>query len=117
VTRRVFVESRSTHESADVGVYLELISSLHARTSIASAGTDDTVTVFLVQNGVFLARRAVESAVSTLVGTPGVRVLVDDFSLRHRSCVLEELVPGIHIASMRELVALIARFDCVAVWH
>src|SRR5579883_2668965 len=72
----LLIESRDPFESNDVPYYYELAKALR------EAGNE--VTLFLVQNGVLAARPSAPAAALSALGQSGVKVLVVEFSLRHR---------------------------------
>ena len=107
MAKYLLIESRDPQEAAAVAEFTDLARDLKA------AGND--VTLFLVQNGAFAARRGfVGSQVENL---KGVDVLADDFSLRQRGITNGDLVPGVKIAGMGELVDLLVQPDVRPMWH
>jgi predicted peroxiredoxin len=107
MARYLLIESSDPQESAAVGEYLDLARDLKA------AGND--VTLFLVQNGVFAARKGFAgSRVGELRGVP---VLADDFSLRQRGIADGEVAAGVRVSGMGELVDLLVQPELRAMWH
>ncbi|GIU84225.1 MAG: hypothetical protein KatS3mg008_1000 [Acidimicrobiales bacterium] len=105
----LIVESREPFGSRDVERMWDLAEQL------AKAG--DEVTVFLVQNGV-LPVRTTSAAASRLAGLAGrVRVLADEFSLRERAIRSEELVAGVRVSNVDELVDLMLAEGTKVIWH
>ena len=82
----LLIESRDPLESSDVDRYFFDLAAELARRG-------ETVTLFLVQNGVFPARRSAHSAGLERVAKAGVEILADDFSLRERG--VGEVVSGV----------------------
>jgi predicted peroxiredoxin len=107
MAKYLLIESRDPQEASAVGEFADLARDLKA------AGND--VTLFLVQNGAFAARKGFAgSQVETL---KGVSVLADDFSLRQRGIANGDLAPGVKIAGMGELVDLLVQPDVRPMWH
>jgi predicted peroxiredoxin len=88
----LLIESRDPFETQDAAYYYEL------ETNLAKAG--NTVTLFLVQNGVFPARQGAKSHLLAAVAAAGVEVLVDEYSLRERGIAAERLVSGVKPAPL-----------------
>ena len=72
----LLIESRDPFEWSDVPNHYELARDL--------AKDGNTVTLFLVQNGVLAARKSTRSAALESLAKDGVEVLADEFSLRER---------------------------------
>jgi predicted peroxiredoxin len=85
-------ESQDPLESAQVPRHYELAAALK------KAGNQ--VTLFLVQNGVLGARRALRSEAVLGLVAAGVEVLADDFSLRERGVNASRLSPGVKVATI-----------------
>jgi predicted peroxiredoxin len=108
MTEYLLIESRDPSEATDVGYFYDLASGLKA------AG--NTVTLFLVQNGVFPARQSsISQSLARAAGT-GVEVLADDFSLRERGITPERLTAGVKPAPIEVVVDRLAA-GCKALWH
>lgn len=107
MAKYLLIESRDPQEAAAVGEYCDLARDLQAQ------GND--VTLFLVQNGVFAARRGFQGSRAGQLG--GVSVLADDFSLRQRGIANGEVAPGVRIAGTGEIVDLLVQPDVRAMWH
>jgi predicted peroxiredoxin len=84
-------ESQEPFESAEVPRHYQLIAGLKAR--------GNQVTLFLVQNGVFAARRRVHSDGIRRLIEAGVEV-VDDFSVKERGLAASRLAAGVKVASL-----------------
>jgi predicted peroxiredoxin len=105
----LLIESRDTLESSDVTSFYELATGL--------AGQGEPVTLFLVQNGVFSARRGARMAAALdAVTTAGVEVLADDFSLRERGISSERLAPRVTAAPLDAVVDRLVE-GRKALWH
>ncbi len=105
----VFIESRDPFESPDTSFLAETVSSLKKR--------GNNVTVFLVQNGVFAARKQSRKSHLPQLLESGVTILADDFSLRERGIQSDECQSAIKSASIDQLVDLIVQDHTKAVWH
>jgi sulfur transfer complex TusBCD TusB component (DsrH family) len=109
VSNYVFVESRDPFESPDTAFLADTATSLKKR--------GNTVTVFLVQNGVFSARKQARRSHLAQLLESGVTVLADDFSLRERGIELEECQGTVKTASIDQLVDLLVQENTKAIWH
>jgi len=107
MSQYVFIESRDPFESRDT----EFVE----QTALAIKERGHTVTVFLVQNGVFAARD--NTGQLGRLAQAGVILLADDFSLRERGIKTEELAQGIAEAGIDRLVDAIAQAQTKAIWH
>ena len=107
----VLIESRDPFEYADTNYMYSTAGDLAAR------GND--VLLYLIQNGVFCARRDVANnpLASLRQNAPSVRVEVDDFSLRERGIGSNSLVDGINISNVDNLVDLLVQEGNKIVWH
>ncbi len=108
MAKYLLIESRDPFESGDVPYYYDLAANL------AKAG--NTVTLFLVQNGVLPARRSVQSEALAAVAKAGVEVLADGFSLRERGIADERLTAGVKPAPIDVVVDQLAE-GRKALWH
>ena len=104
----VLIESRDPFECRDVDHYYELASSL--------ADEGNSVTIFLVQNGVLPARQGAQASGLAAVIEAGVRVCADDFSLRERAIAADRLVGGVRAAPLDEVIDSLAAGHKV-LWH
>lgn len=97
----LFIESRDPFTSK------EALNDYEMAARLARAG--NTVTVFLVQNGVLPARR--DSVPNSLanVAANGVEILSDEFSLRERGIARDELVEGVSPAGLEAVVDHLAQ--------
>jgi len=92
------IESRSPFDSAEVTHNYQLASDL------ANAGHE--VTLFLVENGVFVTRS--QASVHSFNNLEKVALLVDDFSLRERGIELSEVRSEIKPANLGLVVDAMA---------
>ena len=104
----LFIESRDPFESADSGFFAELAEGVQAR--------GNQTTVFLVQNGAFLARPGsrFNDRIERLLKNK-VKVLVDRFALRERA--ITEVLPGVEAVDMDRFVQLLMEPEVKALWH
>ena len=107
MTAYVLIESRDPFESRDT----EFVE----QTAIALKERGHAVTVFLVQNGVFAARKTTGRL--RRLAEAGVTLLADDFSLHERGIQPDELAPGIEASGIDRLVMAIAQANTKAIWH
>ena len=89
-------ESQEPFESAEVHRHYELAAGL--------AREGNAVTVFLIQNGVLVARRSAGSDALAALARAGALVLADDFSLKERGIPPSRLAEGVKIASLDQAV-------------
>ena len=101
------IESRDPQEAGSVGEFTDMARDLQA------AGNE--VTLFLVQNGVFAARKGFQG--SRLAQLGEVSVLADDFSLRQRGITDGEVAAGVRASGIGALVDLLAEPGVRAMWH
>jgi sulfur relay (sulfurtransferase) complex TusBCD TusD component (DsrE family) len=104
----LLIESRDPFESSDAGYLAALAEDL--------AKSGHRVTVFLVQNGVFPARRGSRSG--RIAGLPalGIEVLADDFSLHERGIAPARLIAGVKPAPIDVVIDHLAG-GSRAIWH
>lgn len=107
MTAYVLIESRDPFESRDTQ-FVE-------QTAIAIKERGHAVTVFLVQNGVFAARK--NAGQLRRLREAGVTLLADDLSLRERGIKAEDLAQGIQESGIDRLVDAIAQANTKAIWH
>ena len=103
----VLIESSDPFESRDT----EFVE----QTAIAIKERGHRVTVFLLQNGVFAARKTTSRL--QRLRDAGVILLADDFSLRERGIEGAEITWGVQEASIDTLVDLVMRPNAKAIWH
>jgi predicted peroxiredoxin len=108
MSKYLFIESRDPFDSNDVAQNYELAEGL------AKAGHQ--VTFFLVQNGVFPARRSSRSGRLSDLAKAGVEVLADDFSLRERGIPEGRLAAGVKASPLDVVVDQLAE-GRKALWH
>ena len=106
----LLIESRDAFEYGDVGYFYNLAKDL--------AGGGNDVTLFLIQNGVLMARQGVAaSPVPELIKGGKVQVLADDFCLKERGIQSNALLSGVKASNVNALVDLLAADGVKAVWH
>lgn len=107
MVRYLLIESRDPQEGSAVADYADLARDLR--------GAGNEVTLFLVQNGVFAARKGFAGSRVGQVG--GAAVLADGFSLRQRGIDAAEVAPGVKVSEIGDLVDLLVQPDVRAMWH
>jgi len=105
----VFIESRDPFESPDT--------SFVANTATALKKRGNSVTVFLVQNGVLAIRKQARKSQLSQLFESGVTVLADDFSLRERGLDSTETHNAVKTSRIDDLVDLLVQPNTKAVWH
>lgn len=108
MTEYCLIESRDPFESRDVHFTYELAADLSKQ--------GHTVILFLVQNGVLPARVAAETGLTAVAASPGVSVVVDDFSLRERGIKEERVHDELLVSSLDVVVDCLAR-GARTIWH
>ena len=103
----VLIESRDPFESRDT----EFVE----QTALTIKERGHWVTVFLLQNGVFAARRTT-ARLQRLIDA-GVILLADDFSLRERGIEAADLAHGVNESGINSLVDTITQPNTKAIWH
>jgi hypothetical protein len=104
----LFIESRDPYDAGDTQHFHELIKGVRQR--------NNTVTLFLIQNGVLSTRPGAKfSERYGELTRSGITVLADEFSLRERA--IERLVEGVQKADVNQLVDLLFEADTKAIWH
>ena len=104
----LLIESRDPFESNDVGYFYNLAEGL--------LRDGNSVTLFLVQNGVLPARWGAANEGLAAAAAHGVKVLADDFSLRERGIEQGALKGGVQAGAIDEVVTLLAG-GAKALWH
>ena len=104
----LLIESSDPFAAGDVDYYYGLAKDL------ATAG--NTVTLFLVQNGVLAVRAGARSTALAKVAGGGVSVLADDFSLRERGIAADGLIEGVAPAPLDTVIDHLAD-GAKVVWH
>ncbi len=111
MARYVLIESRDPFEYGDANYMYDLAGDL--------AGKGNQVDLFLVQNGVLTTRRGVKNnplAGLKQRGAP-VNVAADDFSLRERGISPSDVLEGVQISNIDNLVDQLVQDDAKIVWH
>lgn len=96
----MLIASRDPFTSNDVKRCYELAASF--------ARKGNQVTLFMIQNGVFAARRGPESSRLQELSKAGVRVLADEFSLRERGIAQTRLADGVGAAPLDAVMDALA---------
>lgn len=86
------------------------------RTATDLAATGNEVTLFLLQNGVFLARRGARGDCIEAVQSANISVLADDFSLRERGIGADRLSPQVSPSPLEAIIDWLAAGSKV-IWH
>lgn len=100
MAKYLLIESRDPLESKDVERQHEL--------ALGLVKEGNQVTLFLVQNGVFPARKGPSSDALAKLAKAGVQVLADDFSLRERAIGADRLAPGVQPAKIDVVIDQLA---------
>ena len=106
----LLIESRDPFECADSKHFFDLAQSL------AKDKASAPVTLFLVQNGVFPARKCEHSPALAALRKGGVEVLADEFSLRERGIPSARLISGVQAAALDVVLDQLAE-GRKALWH
>src|SRR5262249_24528040 len=77
------------------------------------------VTIYLLQDGVFTARRTYRAGAALVdeADRSGVKPLADAVSLRQRGVVGERVAKGVSVAEINELAELLMERSDKAIWH
>jgi len=105
----IFIETTDPFSSAD--------SNFVADTAIGLRQNGHNVTIFFVQNGVLVLRKAATRSSVSLLVDADIKLLADDFSLRERGILSDELSDGVRPADIGTLADLLIRDDTKALWH
>ena len=108
MAKYLLIESRDPFENNGVARQYDLAASL--------ARESNTVTLFLVQNGVLPARRGKYSELLSVTAKAGVEVLADDFSLRERGIAASRLADGVRPSPLSIVIDQLAE-GRKAIWH
>jgi predicted peroxiredoxin len=111
VAQYVLIESRDPFEYGDTMYMYDLAGDL--------AGKGNDVTLFLIQNGVLTTRRGVkDNPIARLKRrAPSVKLAADDFSLRERGIPQANIIEGVSISNVDNLVDLLVQDGAKIVWH
>ena len=104
----LLIESRDPFEANGVSYFYDLA------TKLVQEG--NTVTLFLVQNGVLPARRGSDASALAELAKSGVEVLADNFSLRERGIGTGSLVGDVKAAPLDIVVNQLAE-GRKTIWH
>ena len=108
MTKYLLIESRDPFEANGVSYFYDLA------TKLVQEG--NTVTLFLVQNGVLPARRGSDATALVELTRSGVEVLADNFSLRERGIGTGNLVANVKAAPLDIVVDQLAE-GRKTIWH
>jgi sulfur relay (sulfurtransferase) complex TusBCD TusD component (DsrE family) len=108
MAKYLLIESRDPFEHESAAEQYELAATL--------AKQGETVTLLLVQNGVFPARPGKYSEQLTVAAKAGVQVLAEEFSLRERGIPASRLVRGVDPAPLSLVIDQLAE-GRKALWH
>ncbi|MBI2152825.1 MAG: DsrE family protein [Candidatus Rokubacteria bacterium] len=77
------------------------------------------VTIYLVQDAVFAARKRFEAGEKLLAEakTHNLTLLADEISLRQRGITKERLSEGVRVSNADELIDLLMEKSDKAIWH
>jgi predicted peroxiredoxin len=100
MAKYLLVESRDPHSAGSAEQFYGMA------VELARAGNE--VTLFLVENGVFPARRSPFSDALQRVSQAGVEVLADEFALRERGITNARLVEWVKPAPLEVIVDQLA---------
>lgn len=108
MAKYLLIESRDPFDSQDAGYFAELVEGI--------AGNGNQAILFLLQNGVLPVRKGSKynKTISRLVRNK-VKVLADGFSLKERA--IHNLVKGVEVAGMDQLVDLLLEPGTKTIWH
>ncbi len=107
----LLIESRDPFEYADTDYMYQIAEQL------VDNGND--VTLFLIQNGVFVTRRSSKNnPMDTLLSRQGnIKIMAEEFSLRERGIEVQHLVDGIQIAGIDFLIDMLVDSKFKVLWH
>ncbi len=100
MAKYLLIESHDPYERRDVDGFYRLARDL--------ARTNNTVTLFLVQNGVLPARAGADDGGLRDLSAAGVELLADDFSLRERGITPGRLAAPVRAVSLDVVVDQLA---------
>ena len=110
MSKYLFIESRDPFETNDVRDCYHLIKDL------SDSGHD--VVLFLVQNGVFAARKKCKnSELDDLLKIEKIRVYADDYSIDERGINKESVHSQINVTGMDTLVDFTMEDGRKPIWH
>jgi hypothetical protein len=104
----LLIESRDPFEFASVNAFL--------RVALDLKKAGNTVTLFLVQNGVLPTRKGVRADDLAQLTASGVSVIADEFSLKERAIAKSDLAGGVKAGSLDLVIDKLAA-GSKAIWH
>ncbi len=108
MAKYLLIESRNSLDAKDADNFQRLASGL--------VDEGHEVTLFLIQNGVFPARKCPASEPLSTLSRAGATVLADNFSLKERGIGPERLAPGIQAQDLSVVVDQMAD-GAKTLWH
>lgn len=108
MSKYLLIESRDPFSTNDVYYLFSLAEKLKKH--------ENDVSIFLIQNGVFSARKTAKLELVSKLCSQNVSVLVDDFSLKERGILPNNIVPGVIVSSLDFILDSLANKDKV-LWH
>ena len=105
----LFIESQDPLEDRGAEAYLD--------TALELSRQNQTVTVFLVENGANAARKGARVPAREALQAAGAAIRVDEFALRERGIGADRLAGGVATGTVEDIVALLSDPDTKAVWH
>lgn len=103
----ILIASRDPFESREADGFFDL--------ALRLAKADESVTLFLVQNGVLAARKGGADNVLSKLTAAGVKILADDFSLRERGIVADRVAASVKAAPIDVVIDHLAE-GAKALW-
>jgi hypothetical protein len=104
----LLIESRDPFEFASVNSFLRIALDLK------KAG--NTVTLFLVQNGVLPTRKGARADELAQLSASGISVIADEFSLKERAITAGDLAGGVTAGPIDLVIDKLAS-GSKAIWH
>ncbi|MGH8175290.1 MAG: DsrE family protein [Steroidobacter sp.] len=108
MTTYVLIESRDPFGSDQVAANCQLAGDL--------AGRGHTAVLYLIENGVFAARRAAQQDHLQRAAAAGVQILADDFSLKERGMDIAELSDHVSASPLEAVLDHLVAGSRV-MWH
>lgn len=108
MSQYLLIETRSSWEGRDVREFLKTAGQLRQLGHV--------VHVFLIQNGVIMAKPGAEPFITDLLKS-GIGIWADDFSISNRNLKRTRLLPDVKIAGMDQLVKFLTDPEWKTIWH
>lgn len=104
------IETRDPFASREMTQTLRMIQDLIAQGNLVS--------LYLIQNGVFVARKSVQNPeFHEVIMNRRVQIFADDYSLEERGIQTSEMHNSIQVANASKLVSLMMEPGCKAIWN